>query len=760
MEAALIKHSIQTLILLAIMYLTNIAYGAPMMALLDEENHSVNIGSVGSYFIDETGRLTLRDIDSEQLRKRFVPLKREFPQFGLVKGNIWIRVEVAQRLPAGENAALHIKAPRAQVVDVYTPSLLNNQIFAEMGDARPYRNRIIAYPDYVVPLPSSAPPLYTVYIKVNSRLPVNLFIELKTFSELTNDIQKDTYITGFLMGILLLLLVSNVFFFIRTRHPMYLLYSTLLLGIACLHFALHGFVYQLFPTLMGLQERVYNFSALACAALITYFTRFYIDTKETLPRIDKLLLLMILGNAFLAVIYALAPQELNIIFLSISAFSTLLVLLLVALYSVYKRIPYALYYLTARVVLTVGHSIWICTTYGVLSFPFWYEWGLTISIILEALVHFSGIITRHTPTHSHAAKVDDMPRYELLTEIASRIKRQTAIIDHQYSLNEPQADELKQAYKNLSNIAERLSFIQGLQTNSTPHRLNAPTNLQLLIDQAAIDFYTLDQSDAEIYMQYGQTVGWELLSNSYIIKHLFQVIMEELHHHTDQTLNIESDVEINERDGQRILHIRAYPMPSSVTLEKEHYFGPRYLRDLVEALEGDIAISGEGRARALICRIPVNIRQIEASELAKQTQLENLILVIIGHQDSDLIERTSNFLHTRLFALTHIDTVSDLHSLLNQRNAKSRFVILLFEDEKNFGASDLAGFVSALHETDSCLLISNNVNMSQEYASALGFNGFVYSSQIETKLLTDIEQLQREIPGSMLPKIKRYSQST
>lgn len=753
----MIKHSIQTLILLAIMYLTNIAYGAPMMALLDDDNHSVNIGSVGSYFIDETSRLTLRDIDSEQLRKRFVPLKREFPQFGLVKGNIWIRVEVAQRLSAGESAALHIKAPRAQIVDVYTPNLLNNQIFAEMGDARPYSNRIVAYPDYVVPLPSSAPPLYTVYIKVSSRLPVNLFMEVKTFSELTNDIQKDTYITGFLMGVLLLLLVSNVFFFIRTRHPMYLLYGALLIGIACLHFALHGFVYQLFPSLMGLQERVYNFSALACAALITYFTRFYIDTKETLPKIDKLLLLIIIGNAFLAVIYALAPQELNIAFLSISAVSTLLVLLFVAIYSVYKRIPYAFYYLTARLVLTVGHSIWILATYGVLSLPLWYEWGLTTSIILEALVHFSGIITRHTPTHIHTTKADDMPRYELLTEIASRIKRQTAIIDHQYSLNEPRADDLKQAYKNLSNIAERLSFIQSLQSKNAHHRAHAPTNLQLLIDQATIDFFSLDQSDAEIEMQYDQTVGWELLSNSYMIKHLYQVIMEELHHHTDQALNIESDVVINERDSQRLLSIRVYPMPSSVSLEKEHYFGPRYLRDLVEALEGEMVISGEGRSRALSCRIPVNIKQIEASELAKQTQLENLILVIIGHQDSELIERTSNFLHTRLFALTHIDAVSDLHSLLNQRHGKSRFVILLFEDEKNFGASDLASFVSALHETDSCLLISNNVNMSQEYASALGFNGFIYSAQIETKLLTDIEQLQRETSSSMLPKIKRYS---
>ncbi|MEC8484413.1 MAG: hypothetical protein VXY99_11390, partial [Pseudomonadota bacterium] len=97
----------------------------------------------------------------------------------------------------------------------------------------------------------------------------------------------------------------------------------------------------------------------------------------------------------------------------------------------------------------------------------------------------------------------------------------------------------------------------------------------------------------------------------------------------------------------------------------------------------------------------------------------------------------------------------DLHLLLGNRPNNCRFIIFLFEDQKNFGASDLASFVSNLRDNDACLLISNNVNMSQEYASALGFNGFIYSSQIETKLLFDMERIQRETSNIMLPRVKR-----
>ena len=725
-----------------------------MMALLDEEQSSVNLGQVGSYYIDETSRLTLGDINSELLRKRFTPLKRDFQQFGLVEGNIWIKADIAQRLPADQSAVLHIKAPRVQVVDIYTPSLLNNQVFAEMGEKRPYFNRPIKHSDYIIPLPANVPPVYTVFIKVSSHLPINLVLEVKTLSELTKDLQKDNYLTGFLMGILLLLFTCNVFFSFRTKHPMYFIYSVLLIGVACFHLALHGLIYQLLPNFIGLQERAYNFFALTCIALITYFTRFYIETKENLPRIDRLLQLLIITNTTLAIIFAIAPQELNIAFLSVSTVSTLIMLLFVGLYSVYQRIQYSNYYLVARVLLTAGHTFWILTAYGILSLPFWYKWGLTISIVIEALIHFTGIITKHTPTNFNTSKQDGFQNIYLLNDVSARITRQTKIIDQELKAIEPHQEILKRAYKNLSNLAERIHYIQAFKTVQEVTDQSSG-NLQLLIDQATTDFYTVDQHSSEIEMQYDTTVHWELLSNSQIIKHIYQVIMEEMHHQTDQALNIHSDVEANDRDGQYTLHIRTYPLPNSLVMDNNQYLGARYLADIVETLNGHVQISGEGRKRALICSIPIHARQVELSALAKATQTGSFIPVIIGHQDSELIERTNNFLHSRLLSLTHIDKLEDLHLLIGNRPINSRFLIILFEDTKNFGASDLVSFIHNLQDDDACLLISNNVNMSQEYASALGFNGFIYSSQIETKLLFDMERIQRESSNIMLSRVKR-----
>ena len=114
--------------------------------------------------------------------------------------------------------------------------------------------------------------MFTLYIKLSSHLPINAQIELKTLSQLSQDTQKSLTFTGVLIGILLALLVCNAFFFVKTSHPMYLIYCILLIGIAVLHLALHDQISQLFPNQINIQERIYNLAALSCLCAIVFFS--------------------------------------------------------------------------------------------------------------------------------------------------------------------------------------------------------------------------------------------------------------------------------------------------------------------------------------------------------------------------------------------------------------------------------------------------------------------------------------------------------
>ncbi|WP_158541208.1 7TMR-DISM family protein [Marinomonas piezotolerans] len=737
------KSFIQTIILLALMALTNYVQANPRMAILDDQNQEINIGYIGSYYIDESGRLSLADIDSEQLLKRFIPLNEPFLQFGIVKGSVWLRIDIAQKITHLHPIALHVKAPRVQSLEVYAPGLISQKIYTEMGEAHPFSNRLVSYPDYIIPLPANAPPVYTLYLKINSRSPINLIGEVKSLSKLTLDIQTDTMLTGFLLGILLLLFGSNVFFYIKTRHPMYFVYGSLLIGIAFLHLALHGYIFQLLPNFVGLQERVYNLSALGCAAAITYFSRLYLETPIYLPKIDRYLLGLGFMNIALALMFVASPSQLPIALLSLSAFATLSILFVISIYAVIKKVPYAPYYLVARMTLTIGHTGWLLSNYGIVPNILWFEWGLTTSIILEALVHFVGILTRLKPLIGSTVKTESTVQHnsDVFEDIAARMKRQVATLkEYQGQIDAKSQEHVNKAQKNLEHISERIHLLHKIHTGSV---LSPPTpamNLLLLIDRADSEFRAMDLDDSVIELNSHSTASWEIYKDTALISHLYLTIMNELKHYTDQTLLIESDIISNEREGQRWLQITASPIPGSAILNSQKGLGLRYLEEVFEYLGGQITTTGDGRDRSMDFHIPVSARYLEPSALAKKTHTEEVNLVLIG-QYSELLAYTQDYLTSKLFAVSHIDQVEDIHRLFQHRAKQTRFAVLLFDDHINFGASDLSNFKRELGIKDRCLLISNNVKMSVKHAQALGFDNCIASTHIESKLIVELERL-------------------
>ena len=739
----MIRHFLSALILLALTMLTNTVHANPRMALLDDTHQKVNIGTVGSYYIDETNRLTLNDIDNDLILKRFIPLNEPFIQFGLVQGSVWLRVDIAQKVTQVHPTVLHIKAPRVQIVEIYAPTLNNQNIYSEMGEARPFNSRLIHYPDYVVPLPTNAPPVFTVYIKLASRSPINLIAEVKTLSELTKDAQVDIMVTGVLIGVLLLLFISNIFFYVKTRHPMYLTYGSLLIGIACLHLALHGFVFELFPNILGLQERIYNLASLGCAAAITYFSRLYLETKVHLPRIDRALLVLGFLNLTLGLLFAFSPEELNIRVLSFCAFITLSLLFCVSIYAIYKQIPYAWYYLVARLTLTVGHTAWILSMYGIMPNIIWFEWGLTLSIILEAFIHFTGIITRLKPLTGGPSKTDPSIDHhaDVLEDISARLRRQTTVLKSSPKLADQQEQaNLKQAQSNLENLSERIQLLNQVLSGTSPTLANSPINLQLLIDRAEATFRHLDQDRTEIELITHNATTWELYRDSTLISHVYLTILDEFKHYTDQTLTVTSSIQSNEREGYKSLYITVQPITSMTQIDEPSGLGMRYLHETIRLLGGDISLNGEGRNRTLSFHLPIYARYIEPSELTQKTHTEEVNLVIVG-QDSELLAQTQEYLAGKLFIMSHIDQVDDIHSLLRYRAQKTRLLVLLFDDQVNFGASDLSTFIRELKENDHCILLSNTVKMSSKHARALGFDGYVASTQIESKLISELERL-------------------
>ncbi|REG84322.1 7TMR-DISM family protein [Marinomonas pollencensis] len=759
------------LILLFLLCATNFSWAANNIALIDDNHSDFDVSKSAQYIIDETGELTIDNIASEAYTSQFLPVNDRFLQLGLVKGNIWLRTEVAIRITKNEPVLLEVSAPRLEYLNIYIPNLYGSQAQARLGEARPYSSRLVEHPNYLFPMPNATPPIFTVYIKLSSHLPINARIHLKTLSQMSLDSQKDFSFTGLLMGILLVLFVSNLFFYLKSSHPMYILYSLLLLGIALLHLALHGQLSQFFPDRIGIQERIYNFAALSCGVAITFFSRLYLDTKSYFPNIDKAMIALGVINAIGTAIFTIEPQLINIFFLSLMTFSTLFFLTALAVYAFLKHSPFSGYYLIARVVLLLGYSIWIMSAYGVLPNPSIYEWGLTIAIIIEAMIHFTGMIAQLNPLLRHHVRLtrhSQTKLLDLLSDLSSRLRRQLNVIDGSFAQiernitnerNKPLVHNGQVANNNLQNLAERLDYYINAEQNydnSLATEQSLPVFLNNIIDDAYNSFQQLDQDNASIDIIVKNANHVELLHNAELIQRLIEAMLLEFKYYTDQTLTLEITRQDLEREGITALELRCYPLPTRVSPHDSSVdLGMSYIMLLVEQLNATTKTTFHEQARALTINIPIHahVRQMNL----EQKEDVYYDLVLFGQHDADL-QQAFNILQAQPYSIEHFSLLDELLSFLDKpETRRNGSVIVLFDNGGHIPHISCQKIRPLMRPEDQCLLITNNVKMSRDYAKTIGFDELIPCSALEAELLQQLLRLTRKgerLRTTLLPRIK------
>ncbi|WP_421850689.1 7TM diverse intracellular signaling domain-containing protein [Marinomonas sp.] len=738
------------LILLFLLIISNSAWSSNTIAIIDDTNSAFNIGKSGYYFIDKDQNLSFDTITSDKYAKRFRPLNRDYLQFGMVQGNIWIRTDVAIRT-SNMPILLTIDSPRLQNLDIYLPNLYENQVQAELGGARPYNNKKIKAPNYIFSIPANSPPVFTLYIKLSSHLPINAEIKLKTLSKMSSDAQKELTFTGILIGILLTLLIYNVFFFIKTSHPMYIIYCVLLVGIAVLHLALHDQLSQLFPNSVNIQEKIYNFAALSCLCAIVFFSRLYLETKDHLPKMDRILIAVGTLNALFAIIFTMAPEKINIMVLSFIVVCTLIILTTHAIIAFIKNIPFSGYYLVARLTLLCGHFAWLMSVYGIIPSVLLFEWGLTLTIIVEAMIHFTGMVAQTAPLlqrHIQKNKYSQTEIADLLSDLSSRLRRQINIIGGGLSYLEQAAasNDTKlfltsslTANNNLKNLIERIDLLSDIKENTLADQ-PSPLLLNQLIDNAYNNFQRLDQDNAQIELNTYKTDHVEILQNASILQHLIESLAQEFKHFTDQplTLNITRH-EIN-REGVTLLELKCYPLPTRIrTTATSFDLGMHYITLLIQHLDGEIQISESDSTRSITIQLPMHARIRSVN--SNMSQQHHFDIILFGQEDNNL-HKALTVLQSHANKIEHFTTLESLLDYLElPAKRESGSIILVFDNGGHIPHITQQRLLPLMRHEDQCLLISNNVKMSLDYAKKLSFDDLLAYSELDSQLEQRISRL-------------------
>lgn len=306
---------------------------------------------------DESGRLTFDEVRDPRMQARFKPVPQHGPgvNFGLTRAAIWLKVRVDAQADAPGDWLLEIAYPPLDKLELYSPAPGGGFERQTGGDAYPFSHKAIPHRNHVLPVHLAAGQANELWLRVESQgtvaAPATLWQpealwrhDLATYSALS-----------LYFGLLIGLLFYNLLLFVSVREGTYLLYVLFVAAMGVGQAALTGLGAQFLWSDWTWWNSVSPPVGLEAAALFgLLFARDFLSSAQRMPRIDKFLLVQLLGWA-LAILAALfLPYRVSSAMVSALAIVSVLTMVIVGVISVKRGFAGARYFVLAWTVLLAG----------------------------------------------------------------------------------------------------------------------------------------------------------------------------------------------------------------------------------------------------------------------------------------------------------------------------------------------------------------------------------------------------------------------
>ena len=327
---------------------------------LQDVMNGLNISPWVSFLRDVGGQLTIDDVRRPPLSSQFQALDPSHTHLGIADGAWWLNFEVTNPSSKDLYWLLQLVYPQFDEIDLYAFSGDVENTTISLGDHAPFSARPVPHQSNIFPLHLLPGETLRIYIRVAyERAAIfNLLVRMWTPREFAWKAGEQIFLYGGVIFGLFLLLFFNLFFFISTRASAYVWYIAYLACMILSILANRGIGYfLLWHDLVWFTDAAPVLCAIATYILAGQFTRSFLQTRQTLPRIDRVLKFFMLSCTCLFPLYLL---DLRGIIVQLALYGALTVIFFpfLGLYMWCKGKREARFYTVA----------WTCWAIGILCF--------------------------------------------------------------------------------------------------------------------------------------------------------------------------------------------------------------------------------------------------------------------------------------------------------------------------------------------------------------------------------------------------------
>lgn len=261
-----------------------------------------SLGSHMSILEDRTGSMTIREASSPAMAARYLPEMSDSPSFGFNDAAYWVRVKLSNDFHRDEQWFIELDYPHMDIVEIYYRDKPGGFTMKKSGDLLPFTQREVRYRNFVFSIPVHAGAEQTIYLRFAGRCAKQFPLTLWSPAAFSEKIIIENFFLGIYYGIILVMMLYNLFLFFFIRDKSYLFYVIYIASYGLVQMAYNGLAYKfLWPAYPGWHNISIPFLIGLAIFLMAVFTRSFLHLKEQTRMMDRCVIgIMLIGAAVMA----------------------------------------------------------------------------------------------------------------------------------------------------------------------------------------------------------------------------------------------------------------------------------------------------------------------------------------------------------------------------------------------------------------------------------------------------------------------------